>query len=188
MKNDTLLAISAFFHSQVELSLIALDVIVDGCFVKGTRDRWFGEVKAVKEMAKRRQMAVRDALKERRSLDFHGTQVSGAVEEGVAHSTTTLEIGMTWRHKNEGLSIVHFGVCEGGDGRKQRFGDKHQDGGRGVVWSNPEDGDEVDGAVCGRIDRNEDGIVRSENGSDEDGRREKTSDDREHVSLDESRH
>lgn len=76
----------------MELPLVALDVVVDGCAVEGTGDVLFGEMKAVKRMTKRRQAVVGDALKERRSLDFHGAQVSGAIEDGVAHSTAGYEM------------------------------------------------------------------------------------------------
>ena len=47
MKNDTLVAVSMLFHGQMELPLIALDIIVDGGFVERTRDCRLGEVKAV---------------------------------------------------------------------------------------------------------------------------------------------
>lgn len=40
----------------------------------------------------------------------------------------------------------------------------------------------------GGINRNKNGVIGSENGRDKDGGREETSNDREHVSLDESRH
>ena len=91
MKNDALAAISVLFHGQVELPLIALDVIVDGGFIERTRDYRLGEVKTIRGMPKRCQMTVGDTLKEHCSLDLHGAQVSGAIEERIVHTTTTLE-------------------------------------------------------------------------------------------------
>ena len=91
MKNDTLVGVSMLFHGQMELPLIALDIIVDGGFVERTRDCRLGEVKAVRRLPKRCQMTVGGTLKEYRSLDLHGAQVSGAIEKRVVHTATTPE-------------------------------------------------------------------------------------------------